>query len=116
MSVFNRIISLFSKNGGSNKTAVEIEEGIVTGFTGSPEVFFVQENVTGFDKYAFCSCSSLRQVSVPGSVYELPEGVFSACSALQSVRMPGGTLKKIGPRAFSRCTSLPAVTVPDSVA
>ena len=56
--------------------------------------------------------SSLKSVVITGG--NIPFGAFSNCTGLASITIPD-SVTSIGGRAFSGCTSLTSVTIPDSV-
>ena len=55
--------------------------------------------------------SSLRTVTVTGG--EIPQGAFMNCVYLESVKLD--ELKKIGAKAFSGCTGLKEIEIPDGI-
>ncbi|MFM8891736.1 MAG: leucine-rich repeat protein, partial [Planctomycetia bacterium] len=70
---------------------------------------------------AFQGCSALRSISIPGSVKRIGPGVFDGCVSLTTVTLGVG-VKTIGGAwqpdqvgAFSRCTSLTNIMIPESV-
>ena len=105
----------------------------------------IPDSVTSIGKYAFSRCSGLTSVTIPDSVTSIGWGAFSGCSGLTSITIPfvgekmdgtGNTcfdhifgidvpdsLKEvvitggasIGNFAFSECSGLTSITIPDSV-
>ena len=93
--------------------------------------------VTGIGSYAFQSCTSLTNVTIPNSVTTIAGGAFQDCTSLTSVTIPdsvtymgpgsffncrsltnlilGSGLSTIQYDAFSGCSSLTSVTIPNSV-
>ena len=51
---------------------------------------------------------------VAGKISKIPEGAFSSCTSLTSVNIPEG-VTKIGDYAFRGCESLTSVNIPDGV-
>ena len=70
--------------------------------------------VTSIGVGAFAYCSSLNDVTIPGSVTSIEGGTFGFCSSLTGVTIPN-SVTSIGNSAFYYCTSLTSVTIPDSV-
>jgi len=64
--------------------------------------------------YAFNSCNSLTNVTVPDSVTSIGRFAFGYCSNMTSVTIPD-SVTSIGQDAFWGCSNLLSVTIPDSV-
>ena len=60
---------------------------------------------------AFASCSSLKNVEIPGTVESVGEWAFSHCSGLEELRLGKG-IKTIEEDAFADCSSLRRVVLP----
>ncbi len=105
----------------------------------------IPETVKTIDNSAFYGCISLTDIVIPNSVVEMGSGVFGGCTNLASVTLPfvgenvDGTgvteldyifrsalpssLKKviitggttIGKEAFSRCSNLTSIILPDTI-
>ncbi len=90
----------------------------------------IPDSVTSIDGGAFYNCpietatipalavkyiknSELKTVVIT-SGFSIGEGAFSGCSKLTSITMPD-TMTNIGECAFENCTSLISITIPDSV-
>ncbi len=90
----------------------------------------IPDSVTSIDGGAFNHCpietatipalavkyiknSELKTVVIT-SGFSIGEGAFSGCSKLTSITMPD-TMTNIGECAFENCTSLISITIPDSV-
>ena len=71
-------------------------------------------SVTSIGNYAFNSCSSLTDVTIPNSVTSIGGYAFNSCSSLTDVTIPN-SVTSIGDWAFNHCSSLTAVTIPNSV-
>ena len=92
----------------------------------------IPNSVTKIGDYAFSRCSSLLSVTIPESVTSIGIFAFSGCSSLTSplynahcfAYMPPALkgaytisdgIKQISGGAFSWCTSLTSITIPNSV-
>lgn len=64
--------------------------------------------------YAFNSCYSLSNITIPDGVTSIGNYAFSNCYSLLSITIPNG-VTSIGNYAFSNCYSLSSITIPDSV-
>ena len=67
-----------------------------------------------FGKSTFAQITTLKKVTLGGSITEIPEQAFLNCTGLQTVSIPSG-LTKIGTQAFFGCSSLQDVTLPESL-
>ncbi len=96
----------------------------------SLESITIPESVTSISDYAFSGCTSLESITIPESVTSIGNYAFNGCpittatmptsaigkipkSSLQTVILTSGDT--IGYRAFSGCTSLESITIPESV-
>jgi hypothetical protein len=61
--------------------------------------------VTRIGKWAFHSCISLTNVTIPDSVTSIGEGAFEDCTSLTSVTIPK-SVTSIGDYAFGYCRAL----------
>ena len=96
----------------------------------------IPETVHKIESYAFSGCSKIQSVTILNSDAEIKEYAFQGCQSLISFYAPNGlnkiefrvfsectnlkvfdvpTLNTIGSSAFSGCTALTEITVPDSV-
>ena len=67
-----------------------------------------------FGRSTFAQITTLKKVTLGGSITEIPEQAFHNCTELQTVSIPSG-LTKIGSQAFFGCSSLQNVTLPASL-
>ena len=71
-------------------------------------------SVTSIGESAFCDCSGLTSVTIPGSVKSIGVEAFAGCVSLHSITIPEG-VTTIGESAFSQCKGLTAVSIPNTV-
>ena len=62
------------------------------------------------DLRAFCECSNLSEVNLPGNLQEISANAFTFCYKLKNVTIPA-SVTKIGYLAFCRCISFTQITV-----
>ena len=74
----------------------------------------IPNGVTSIGDYAFSSCSSLINVTIPNGVTSIGEDAFSGCTSLKNVTISNGVLS-LGDGAFMGCTALESITIPNSV-
>lgn len=60
--------------------------------------------VRAIGMYAFVNCTSIKSVTIPGSVTGIREGAFKNCTSLETVTIPGGI--KFADYVFKGCSSL----------
>lgn len=66
--------------------------------------------VVKMGKYVFNQCDSLRGVTIPGNIKNVPEHAFDSCRYLISVQIAGG-VETIGANAFRGCHELTTITI-----
>jgi hypothetical protein len=71
-------------------------------------------SVANIGSAAFYYCTSLTSVTIPPGVTNIGYDAFEGCASLTHVDMPGG-LTSLGTRSFADCPSLAGVTIPGSV-
>ena len=132
---FNRCLALESVT--IPKGVTEISSSLFINCSALTEVV-LHDGVTRIGDSAFFKCSALKSFDIPDSITEVGENafadsglesvtigdgvstllnsVFERCSALKAVAFSdAGNLKSIGRYAFSECTALTAVTLPDGL-
>lgn len=70
--------------------------------------------VTEIDRLAFIGCSTLKQVTVPGTVKSIGHRAFFNCKHLEKVTLCEGIVE-IGTQAFGACENLVELRIPQSV-
>ncbi len=125
-----------------NSGVTEIGWGAFAGCTALTEIT-IPSSVTKIRGDAFKGCTALKKISIPDSVVEIGEDAFAGCTSLSyntysNAKYLGNTsnpyvvliaanntnisscdlhknTKVIGSYAFSRCTALTDIIIPDSV-
>ena len=69
------------------------------------ESITIPEGVTTISRYAFNSCSSLKEVVLPNTLIKIEYGAFNDCSNLININLPN-SLKQIDDYAFVYCYNL----------
>ena len=115
---------------GSGKIYYNAETGVITGSDSSVRDVLIPAQIdgvtiTGIAQYAFAREDSwgnaadnttLTSVSIPNTVTEIGKYAFSHCTAMSTLRFaPGSQLRTIGEGAFSNCSGIMNLTIPDSV-
>ena len=118
-SAFNNCTALKSINIPSTVTA--IGGWCFQNCYGLEEVTFAADSkLTTIQGGTFINCYGLKTITIPKSVELInrdnSNGAFSGCYALESVIFETGShLKRIEGSAFSYCSSLKTITIPQSV-
>ncbi len=66
------------------------------------------------EEHAFLGCRSLEEVIMEEGVEQIDKAVFYGCEALETVRLPL-SLSSIGESAFMNCSKLEEVKLPDKI-
>ncbi len=82
--------------------------------TGSPENVIIKEGTVKICDKVFYYCTDLIGVTVPGSVWVIPDHEFEGCTELKSLTVCEG-VGSIGYAAFRYCDKLENVVLPKSV-
>ena len=85
------------------------DDGVLT-ITGTGEM----DNYTGGIAGKPWSYKNVKQVIIDDGVTTIGDYAFSGCTALTSINIPN-SVKTIGVRAFSTCTALTSINIPNSV-
>ena len=65
----------------------------------------VHENTKIIGDNAFANCTSMINITIPGSVVSIGKGAFSICSSMASITIPD-SVNSIGAYAFDSCSGL----------
>src|ERR1035441_149376 len=87
----------------------------ITGYTGPGGAVTIPATITGLPvtsiaDFAFYTCTSLTNVTIPNGVTNIGFEAFYDCTSLTSVTIPH-SVTSIGGWAFQYCTNLVAITV-----
>lgn len=111
----------------SDGLVIDTQAGIVTEYNGSAEYVLIPEYVSvdnedgtfsavrirGISKNAFKGNTTVKGVSLPKYVTEIPDYAFEGCTALEEVM--GYGIMKIGEGAFKGCTELKTFVVDEYI-
>lgn len=92
----------------------EVEEFPWYSYRSQIQHIVVQEGVGTISPFAFESYTSLKSVSIAGSVQSIGQSAFYGCSALESAKLSEG-ITDIGSYVFRRCSKLTEVEIPSTV-
>ena len=81
---------------------------------GGLKALVVEEGITTLGDYAFSSCKSLTEITLPHSLEILGTYTFSACTGIEELILPEG-LRIIGSKTFQNCSGLRSVWLPVSL-
>lgn len=79
---------------------------------GSNTTYTIPESTVKIETYAFVNNPFLNQINITHNVKEIGIRAFSGCTALTSVELPDNVT--IGSSAFSSCESLETIKIPAS--
>ena len=109
----NLIISK-KENYDKNKD-FQIENGVLTAYTGETEEVTVPDGVTEIGAAVFMNNSTIKKVTLPDTVEKIGDNAFRNCENLELITLPTG-LKTIGDRAFYNCKNLRGnLTLPEGL-
>ena len=69
--------------------------------------------VTRIADNGFANCIALKQINLPDNINVIGKKAFSGCSSLSSIKIPNASV--IGDSAFEDCKSLTSVVIPEGV-
>ncbi|MBQ9097843.1 MAG: leucine-rich repeat protein, partial [Clostridia bacterium] len=97
-----------------NTKATALAEDMFSGCSALTEIV-IPETVSDLSaSYIFHECSSLRKVTILGTVKVLGKSIFEDCSSLAEINLPEG-LEVISSGAFGYCDALTTITLPASL-
>ena len=74
----------------------------------------IEDGLQEIEERAFCGCTGLKNLVIPGSVKKLGHHAFSGCSSLKQVILPEG-LEEIYYSSFEGCYNLESLSLPASL-
>lgn len=74
----------------------------------------IPDSVTNLGEYAFYFCTNLTELTLSTNLTAIADDAFEFCESLTGIIIPDG-VTSIGDWAFDYCTSLTNVTIPDGV-
>lgn len=94
----------------------KIGRSLLYGYGGYPKLTSVSlpDSVIELGEGIFSGCSKLENVSLPAHITEIPRNTFYKCSSLETVPLPAG-ITKIGVSAFEGCASLKTINLPSGL-
>ena len=102
----------------SGLTSVTIPNSVTSiggyAFEGCDNIIQIENGVSYADKWAIRCDDSATSVELRANTVGIANSAFSDCSSLKSVTIPDG-VTSIGDYAFEFCRSLTSITIPDSV-
>lgn len=70
--------------------------------------------VTSIGEWAFMSCTSMTNITIPSSITIIGNYAFQYCRGITVIDIPS-SVNSIGQYAFQNCSALTTVTIPSSV-
>ena len=114
------ITSVGSFSGCSNLEEVIIDSNALCVFTDNSNFAgctkLVKASLEGAESLSeniFSDCTSLRDVTLPSILNDIPTGAFKGCSSLESINLPSVT--GLSSSSFYECEKLSAITLPSSL-
>lgn len=113
--------------GASDGLVIDIDTGIIAGYTGTDKIVVIPEyiavdngdgtksvvKVTGFEENVFKNNTDIVGVQLSDTITEIPDSAFEGCTSL--IAIVADSVTKIGEDAFKNCTSLNTFTVQNIV-
>lgn len=91
----------------------EIENGVLTSYTGSDSAVTIPRGVKEIGEGAF-QCKDLESITLPEGLETIGEDAFFSCDKLRPVRLPK-SLREIGIGAFRWCELLTEIELPEGL-
>ncbi len=95
---------------GAAETDFEIEDGLLTAYTGSGGEVVIPDGVTAIGDGVFEGRRDIQNVTIPGTVTSIGDDAFADCGGLTSIRVPG-RVTHLGEGAFRQCVSLEKASI-----
>ena len=86
----------------------EIEDGVLTKYTGDETEVVIPEGVVTIGKNAFYENKKITEIVMPDSVIKIDSNAFEGYTSLTNVTIPSG-VTDIGSSTFRGCSSLTAI-------
>lgn len=74
----------------------------------------INGTLNSLDPYVFYGCSSITSVCLSDSITSIGDHTFSGCSSLTSITIPDN-VNVIGAKAFTYCSSLQSITIGENI-
>ncbi len=71
------------------------------------------DSLTSIGSAAFQNCGQLTKIDIPSGVSVIEESTFAYCTGLKEVNL--NNVRELGQRAFTNCSALEEIVIPDSV-
>lgn len=92
----------------------EIENGVLTAYSGKDETVIIPDGVTKIGRAAFKRCKEITGITFPEGLLTVGEFAFSECSSLKAIALPD-SVQHIHYNAFEDCDSLESVSLGTNV-
>lgn len=127
-SRYDRVISQFKSNaslgglgsfstssfGSSTSSDFDIDDDVLTQYTGDDTHVSVPDGITRIDDDAFSGKTTIQTIVLPDSVAVIGSSAFRHCDSLETINLPEG-LTEIESDAFTYCDSLTSLEIPSTV-
>lgn len=92
----------------------ELSEGLFGGCWHLQSVTFAEKSkIEKLGDNCFDGCSSLKQVTLPGSLRQIDDSAFYDCRQLERITIPA-SVEKIGVYSFAYCEKMKEVIIPEN--
>ena len=92
----------------------EIEDGVLTKYTGDETEVVIPEGVVTIGKNAFYENKKITEIVMPDSVIKIDSNAFEKCAKLKAISF-SKNLESIGYKAFVRCKALKEIELPSTL-